>query len=165
MAGCARDVVFIYGIEGATTSLIFSAIDAVATICNSPRGVPGLLHHTDVVAASSSVSVVTPCCDAAVYFFSPSHCWAGGPPPADVGHSSPNRSHSSGRVCSGWLNIVQVDCRHTGCSSSTRYPWRSWWSGRARETITTISPTERLPKGAGMRVVVDSSGVNCREGV
>ena len=54
--------------------------------------VAGLLLHTDVVAASSWVGEEASRCNAIVYVFSPIHCWAGGPPPTDVGHSSPNSS-------------------------------------------------------------------------
>ena len=150
--------------------LIFCTIYPIVRVSGSLWRVLGVLHQTDVVAASSSVGVVTPRCDAVVDVFSPTHCWAGGPSPADITHPTAGcgryRWQSSG-CGSGRLRVVQVYC-HTGCSSSTRYPWRSWWSGRTRragETITAISPTEGLPKGAGVGVVVGSSGVNCREGV
>ena len=57
---------------------------------------------------------------------------------------------------------MQVDCSYAGC---TRGSWWASWARRARETITAISPMEHLPKGAGVSVVVGSSGVNCREGL
>ena len=57
---------------------------------------------------------------------------------------------------------MQVDCSYARC---TRRSWWTSWSRRARETITAVSPTEHLPKGAGVGVVVGSSGVNCSEGV
>ena len=87
-------------------SLVFSAIDVSATTCNSPRMVPGLLHHTDVVASSSWVTMVTPCCNAVVDVFTPIHCWAGGPPLADVGHSSPNRCDRCGDEALGGVTVV-----------------------------------------------------------
>ena len=112
---------------------------------------------------------VAPCCDAIIDVFSPIHCWTGSPPPADVGHSSMNHWSSrrssgwgSGCVCSGWLRVAQVDCSYARC---TRRSWWTSWSRRAGETITAISPTEHLPKGAGVGVVVGSSGVNYSEGV
>ena len=111
------------------------------------------VHHTDEIAASSSVLVVAPCCDAVVNVFSPIHCWAGGPPPADVGHSSTSHWSSgqgcgwgSGCVCSGQLGVVQVDCSYAGC---TRRSWWASWAGRARETITAISSTEQGGQGSG----------------
>ena len=70
--------------------------------------VPGLLHHTDVVASSSSVTMVAPCCNAIVDVFSPIHCWAGGPPPADVGHSSPTVMTGGGGVVVGGVTVVGV---------------------------------------------------------
>ena len=155
------------------TSLIFSAVDVggSGSTCGSPRVVQSILHHTDVVAASSSVGVVTPCCDAIIDVFGPIHCWAGSPPPANVGQSSKNHGFWSGRqssgcgsgcVCSGRPRVAQVNCSYARC---TRRSWWTSWSRRARETITAISPTEHLPKGAGLGVVVGSSGVNCSEGV
>ena len=68
--------------------LIFCAVDPIVRGSGSLCRVLGVLHQTDVVAASSSVLVPAPRCDAVVDVFSPMHCWAGGPSPADVTHST-----------------------------------------------------------------------------
>ena len=103
--------------------MVFCAIYPIARASGSLWRVLGILHQTDVVAASSSVGVVTPCCDAIVDVFSSTHCWAGGPSPADVTHPTASRGRwrwqgsgcGSGRVCSGcvtwwvcsrWLRVV-----------------------------------------------------------
>ena len=94
--------------------LIFSSIYPIVGASGSLWRVLGVLHQADVVAASSSVLVPTSCCDAIVYVFSPMHCWAGSPSPADVAH--PTTVHGrwrgrgsgcgSGCVCSRRLRVV-----------------------------------------------------------
>ena len=135
--------------------LIFCGIYPIVRASGSLWRVLGVLRQADVVAASSSVGVPTPRCDAIVDIFGPMHCWVGGPSPADVTHPTVGRGRwrwqgsgcGGGCVCSGRLRVVQVNCSYARC------PRRSWWSRRTRragETITAISPTQGLSKGAGV---------------
>ena len=102
-----------YRIKGMATGLILCAVDVrwPDSARRGPRVVLDVrcIHHTDEVAPSPRMLVVTPRCDAVVDVFSSIHCWAGGPPPADVGHSPTNywsSGQSSGCVSSGRLRVV-----------------------------------------------------------
>ena len=77
--------------------IVLCAVYPIGRGSGSLWRVLGVLHQTDVVAASSNVGVITPRCDAVVDIFSPINCWAGGPPPADVTHPTASR----GRVVGG----------------------------------------------------------------
>ena len=94
--------------------MVFCAVYPIVRGSGSLCRVVGYLPQADVVAASSSVLVPTPCCDAVVDIFSAMPCWAGGPSPADVTHPTAARGRwrwqgsgcGSGCVCSGHLRVV-----------------------------------------------------------
>ena len=112
MAGNTGGIVVMHSVQSIPTCLVFCAIYPIIRAGSSLWRILGVLHQTDVVAASSSVGVVTPCCDAFVDVFSPMHCWAGGPSPADVTHPTAGCGRwqgsgcGSGCVCSGQLRVV-----------------------------------------------------------
>ena len=115
MAGNTGRIVLAHSVQSTPTCLIFCAIYPIDRASGSLWRVVGILHQADVVAASSSVGVPAPCCDAVVNVFSPMHCWAGCSSPADVGHpttgwrglgSGCSSWCSSGCVCSGRLRVV-----------------------------------------------------------
>ena len=90
--------------------MVFCAIYPIVRGSGSLWRVVGYLPQADVVATTSSVLVPTPRCDAIVDVFSPMHCWAGGPSPADVTHPTAGRGRwrcqGSGCVCGGRLRVV-----------------------------------------------------------
>ena len=109
MTGNTGGVVLVHSVKSTPTCLIFCAIYPIIRASGSLWRVLGILHQTDVVAASSSMLVPTPRCDAVVDVFSPIHCWAGSPSPADVTYPTAGCGRcrwqgsgcGSGCVCSG----------------------------------------------------------------
>ena len=94
--------------------MVFCAVYPIVRDSGSLWRVRGYLPQADVVAASSSMVVRTPCCNAVVDIFSTMHCWAGGPSPTDVTHPTAGQAEwrwqgsgcGSGCDCSGWLRVM-----------------------------------------------------------